>query len=262
MPPDQHLSLDYADYPSIVIPLDSATGLLAHSHPQHQLTWVPDGVLTMETRDSRWVVQRARALWIPGGTPHSVMPSSSCEMLSLYFEPGDSPLDWKQPTVVDASGLIGPLLRYLSDLPNAQSEQRARGNAVLWDLMIPMAVTMMPVVLPTDPGARRVALALKENPADARGLDAWARELSVSTRTLSRRFRAETGTSFERWRALERLNSALPLLAAGQPISRVARTVGYTTASSFITAFRREIGTTPAVFFGGSGTDLGRASDG
>lgn len=251
-------TLDYADFPSIVIPLESP-GLVTHVHPQHQLTWAPDGVLTMEVADCRWVVQRARALWVPGGTPHSVVPAASCEMLSLYFEAADCPLDWVRPTVVDASGLIGPLLTYLSALGDEVPDRRGRGNAVLWDLMVPMAVTMMPVVVPTDPVARRVALALKANPADGRSLDAWARELSVSSRTLSRRFRSETGTSFERWRALERLNSALPLLGAGQPISRVAHAVGYTTASSFITAFRREIGTTPAVFFGGSGTDAGNA---
>ncbi|MET9490913.1 helix-turn-helix transcriptional regulator [Nocardia sp. NPDC006630] len=259
---DLYPTLDYADFPSIVIPLQSATGLVTHAHPQHQLTWAPEGVLTMVAEDCRWVVQRARALWIPGGTPHSVVPAASAEMLSLYFDAADCPLDWQQPTVVDASGLIGPLMTYLSTLGDLLPDRRARGNAVLWDLMVPMPATVMPVVLPTDPGARRVALALKQNPADARSLDMWARELSVSSRTLSRRFRSETGTSFERWRALERLNSALPLLGAGQPISRVARAVGYTTASSFITAFRREIGTTPAVFFGGSGTGLGDAMGG
>lgn len=259
MRPDLYPTFDYAGFPSIVVPVDSTSGLVTHAHPQHQLTWAPDGVLTMEVNECRWVVQRARALRIPGGTPHSVIPAASAEMLSLYFEAADCPLDWRQPTVVDASGLIGPLLTYLSMLPDHLPDRRARGNAVLWDLMVPMPTTMMPVVLPTDPGARRVALALKRNPADGRSIDAWARELSVSARTLSRRFRAETGTSFERWRALERLNSALPLLGAGQPISRVARAVGYTTASSFITAFRREIGTTPAVFFSGSGTDLGSA---
>ncbi|MFD0000214.1 AraC family transcriptional regulator [Nocardia sp. NPDC127526] len=252
-------TLDYADFPSVVIPLDSTAGIITHVHPQHQLTWAPDGVLTTEVGECRWVVQRARALWVPGGTPHSLVPAASCEMVSLYFEPDQCPLEWREPTVVDASGLMGPLLTYLAGLPDESSDRRTRGNAVLWDLMAPMPVTMIPVVLPTDPGARRVALALKQNPADGRSLDAWARELSVSSRTLSRRFRSETGTSFERWRALERLNAALPLLAAGQPISRVARTVGYTTASSFITAFRREIGTTPAVFSGGSGSELGSA---
>ncbi|MFB8278952.1 helix-turn-helix domain-containing protein [Nocardia colli] len=85
------------------------------------------------------------------------------------------------------------------------------------------------------------------------------RQVGASQRTLSRRFRAETGVSFESWRTFERLNAALPLLGAGLPISQVARSVGYRTASAFITAFRREIGTTPAAYFGGSGADSERS---
>jgi AraC-like DNA-binding protein len=249
---------DYADYPSIVIPLEAGGGVTTHSHPQHQLTWAPDGVLTMEVGASRWVVQRMRALWIPGGVPHAVVPTASCEMVSLYVEPDRCPVRWQAPTVVDATGLVGPLMTYLAALGDGDGERRRRGQAVLWDLLTPMAVTTIPTVLPTDPQARQVALAIRRDPADTRGIDDWGRAVGASTRTLSRRFRAETGVSFENWRTFERLNAALPLLGAGMPISRVAHRVGYRTASAFITAFRREIGTTPAAYFGGGGAAANR----
>ncbi|NOQ59370.1 helix-turn-helix domain-containing protein [Mycolicibacterium fortuitum] len=40
------------------------------------------------------------------------------------------------------------------------------------------------------------------------------------------------------------------MLAAGMPVAGVARRVGYDTQSAFVAAFRREIGTTPARYFG------------
>ncbi|TCO62343.1 AraC family transcriptional regulator [Actinocrispum wychmicini] len=243
-------SIDCSAVPSIVLPLESTTGIKWHSHPQHQLAWAPDGVLVMAVDDCRWVVQRSRALWMPGGVPHSVTPSSPCAMLSLYFEPDECPLDWSRPTVVDATGLVGPLLTHLAGLPKPRTAQRDRANAVLWDLLSPLAVTTIPTVLPTDPQARKVAMGIRDNPADKRGLPEWGHEVGASARTLSRRFREQTGSSFERWRTLERLNAALPLLGAGAPITRVAREVGYHTASAFIAAFRREVGTTPAAYFG------------
>lgn len=46
-----------------------------------------------------------------------------------------------------------------------------------------------------------------------------------------------------------RLQAALPLLAAGQPVSRVAGRVGYENPSAFVAAFRRETGQTPAACF-------------
>lgn len=251
---DPHPTFDIPDQPSIVIALDSGTRLTTHAHPQHQLTWVPDGVLTVETADSRWIVQRTRGLWVPGGVPHAVTPSPAGRMLSLYFEPPRCPIDWSAPTVVDATGLTGPLLTYLAELGD-QNDRRAHALTVLWDVLQPMAVTMIPTTLPADPYALRVALEIRRDPAQDKGLEAWGSLVGVSARTLTRRFRAETGVSFESWRTFERLNKALPLLAANQTVAAVARAVGYGTASAFIAAFKREIGTTPAAYFGRSDTD-------
>ena len=80
---------------------------------------------------------------------------------------------------------------------------------------------------------------------------AWAasREAGASERTLARAFLAGTGIPFGRWRTLLRLQAALPALAAGDPVSAVARRAGYDTASVFIAAFRRETGLTPAAYF-------------
>ncbi len=244
-----HLEIDYRDVPSIAIPLGLLGGLAVHSHPQHQLTWVPEGVLTMEADDCRWVLQRSRALFIPGDTLHSQTAALPYALVSLYFDPDDCPLPWTRPTVVDATGIVGPLLDYIAKLPTGHAGERARAVSVLWDVLAPMSVTTLPTVLPQDPLAQRIALALKDNPADTRGIDEWGREVGSSARTLSRRFRAETGISFDRWRTLERLNASLPRLAAGEPISRVAREVGYQTPSAFVAAFKREIGTTPAMYF-------------
>jgi len=254
---DTHFTIGYPAFATVALPLRAGADISAHNHPQHQLTWAPSGLLTMEVGNFRWVVQRSRALWVPGGVDHAVIPNSSVAMLSLYFEPADCPLRWSAPTVVDATGLVGPLLTHLAGLAGDSADHRARVLAVLWDVMKPLSVATIPTVLPTDPLALRVALAIKRDPADPRDLKDWGREVGASPRTLSRRFRAETGVSFASWRTYERLNAALPLLGMGQPISRVAHAVGYGTASAFITAFRRGIGTTPAAYFGRSRADPG-----
>lgn len=250
---------------SVAVPLEPGINLPAHNHPQHQLTWAPGAPFTIEVDNLRWVVERSRALWIPGDMDHAVVPHSSSEMLSLYFEPDSCPLHWEVPTVVDATGLVGPLLSHLVELGTRPGtgtrtatgagtvEHLARVTAVLWDLLKPLSIAAIPTLLPTDPLALRIALAIRQDPADPRDLEDWSREVGASVRTLSRRFRTETGTSFSSWRTYERLNSALPMLGMGQPVSRVAHAVGYATASAFITAFRREMGTTPAAYFGGSG---------
>ncbi|MFD0625227.1 helix-turn-helix domain-containing protein [Streptomyces sanglieri] len=81
-------------------------------------------------------------------------------------------------------------------------------------------------------------------------MEAWGRRVGTSGRTLARLFLADTGMSFGRWRTLVRLQAALPALAAGEPLHRVSRGVGYGTVSAFVAAFRRETGTTPGAYFG------------
>ena len=51
--------------------------------------------------------------------------------------------------------------------------------------------------------------------------------MGASERTLARAFVAEAGVPFGRWRTLMRLQAALSMLAAGEPVSRVAGRVGY-----------------------------------
>jgi AraC-like DNA-binding protein len=67
---------------------------------------------------------------------------------------------------------------------------------------------------------------------------------------MTRLFVHDTGMSFDRWRIHVRLRAALPLLAEGQPVSRVARLVGYATPSAFLAAFRRTVGTSPSRYLG------------
>jgi AraC-like DNA-binding protein len=46
------------------------------------------------------------------------------------------------------------------------------------------------------------------------------------------------------------ISAALPLLAAGEPVRRVALRAGYLNASAFVAAFRQETGVTPGGYFG------------
>ena len=102
---------------------------------------------------------------------------------------------------------------------------------------------------PDDDRARQVAVALLDHPADKRTLPEWGREVGASERTLARAFLAETGVSFGRWRTMLRIQAALTALAAGEPVTVVARRVGYDSDSAFVQAFRRETGVTPSAYF-------------
>lgn len=232
----------------LAVDLGPTEGFELHVHGHHQLALAARGVLVMSGTERSWVLPRTRGLWIPAGVRHSVGVSGHTTMLSTYVDPARCPLAWDEPTVVDASGVVGALVAHLAR-PDLPAVQRLRAEAVLWDVMVPLPVTTLSLPMPTDERARRVADGLLADLTDRRSLAAWGRAVGASERTLARLFSAETGMGFERWRTTARLAAALPLLAAGAPVAATAHQVGYATPSAFVAAFRREIGTTPADYF-------------
>jgi AraC-like DNA-binding protein/quercetin dioxygenase-like cupin family protein len=231
----------------VTFPMSASTLFDWHTHEDHQLAWASAGVLTVLTEGATWVLPPTRALWIPAGLPHETGAAGRATLRSVYVPPGLSPVNWTAPTVVAASPLLAEVIRYLGgELP---AERRAHAEALLTDLLTPIPVAVLDAPLPADPLAGQVATALRANPADQRTLAGWGRTVGASERTLARAFVAGAGIPFGRWRTLVRVQAALPLLAAGEPVSRVARRVGYETPSAFIAAFRRETGITPAAYF-------------
>lgn len=169
-------------------------------------------------------------------------------MRTAYVRPEGCPIAWSDCTPVIALPLMADLLGYLED-DALDGARRANAERVLVDLLEPVSVISVDVRMPTEEPARRVAIQLAENPSDDRTLDEWGHEVGASGRTLARSFLAATGLPFGRWRALLRLRRAMESLAAGESVGNVARQVGYESASSFVAAFRRETGITPAAYF-------------
>jgi AraC-like DNA-binding protein len=231
-------------------PMPPGTRFDWHTHEDHQLAWAISGVLTVLTDQASWVLPPTRALWIPAGLPHETGSDGRATMRSLYIKPGLSPGTWtepQEPTPVAASPLLVELIGYLgSDL---DADRRAHAEVLLADLLTPMPMTTIQVRLPTSGPARQLAEGLRADPSDQRTLAEWGRQVAASGRTLARAFTAETGIPFGRWRTLLRLQAALPMLARGEPVGRVASRVGYDTPSAFVAAFRRETGQTPGSFF-------------
>ncbi|WP_177154692.1 GlxA family transcriptional regulator [Actinosynnema pretiosum] len=104
---------------------------------------------------------------------------------------------------------------------------------------------------------------LDENCARELTVDDIAARAAVSTRTLNRRFRAQTGTTPLRWLHVRRVRLAQRLLeATGRPVDLIAGQVGFGSPTAFRDRFKRVVGTSPQAYraaFRGGG-ERGRSS--
>jgi AraC-like DNA-binding protein len=228
-------------------PLESGFWFPAHVHPKPQILWASRGVLGVGVADDQWVLPPTRALWVPTGVVHRTGATRQSLLHGIYLSTDARGPGWPRPTVLAVGALFAELIHYLGR-DDLESHKRARAEAVLVDQLEPLPAAPLEIRMPADPRAALVARTLRADPADQRGLDALARMAGTSPRTLSRLFVAETGRSLDRWRTNLRMWLALPLLADGEPVSAVAHAVGYATASAFLAAFRRTVGTTPRAY--------------
>jgi AraC-like DNA-binding protein/quercetin dioxygenase-like cupin family protein len=232
-------------------PLAPGASFARHTHTTHQIAWAMAGVLEVSTAAASWVLPPTRALWIPAGLPHETGSAGPATTLrSVYLRTEDCPVAWASPRPILARPLLAELIGYLND-EDLRAERRARAEALLLDLLEPVAMHTVELRTPTSGPARQVATELVCEPGDSRTLEEWGHAVGASGRTLARAFQAETGVPFGRWRTRARMQAALPMLAEGMPVGRVAVRVGYESASAFVAAFRRETGLTPAAYFRG-----------
>ena len=219
-----------------------------HTHEDHQLAWAVSGVLTVRSGHEAWVLPPTRALWIPAGVRHETLSEGVATMRTAYVRPSGCSIAWTTCTPVVATPLVADLLSYLEG-DDLDASGRTHAEALLVDLLEPVPTFSFDVRMPTDDRALRVAEMLVEDPADDRTLAGWGLDVGASSRTLARAFIADTGLPFARWRALVRLQRAMAALGSNEPVTDVARRVGYDSASAFVAAFRRETGITPARYF-------------
>lgn len=99
--------------------------------------------------------------------------------------------------------------------------------------------------MPTDSRLRKIVEMMMANPSDQETMEIWAGRAGLSERTLARMITRQTGMTFGRWRQQLNIMLALQWLANGATIQQVAIDLGYESAGSFVTMFRKALGTSP-----------------
>ena len=221
-----------------------------HSHPRFQLVYAARGVMTVDTRDSTWVVPPQRAVWMPPTVAHRLVAKGAVQMRSLYIRPDAAARMPATPEVLEVTPLLRELILRATELPMEYDERGPAGRVMRLLLDELASLPRLPYNLPMPKAAPLAAICrrLVDTPDDAATLEEIAAKDGLSARTLARHFRRHTGMSFAEWRRRARLLRALGWIAEGRPILEVALELGYDSPSAFSAMFRRELGAPPSSF--------------
>ena len=217
-----------------------------HSHAAGQLLGSARGLLSVSCGNSSWVVPATHAMWIPPRQVHGLRSHGPFSGWSAYIaERGCADLP-ATPRTLRMSGLLREAVHRASGWElGPRTGARAHLAEVVLDEIRTLPEEPLGLAMPVDARLLRIAEAMIADPADGRGLEAWAEWAHVPMRTLSRRFVVETGFTFTAWRQRARLLRSLELLAEGVAVTTIALDLGYDNVSAFIAMFRRTFGVSP-----------------
>lgn len=225
-----------------------------HLHREAQLVYAAEGTMQVTTPKGRWLVPPDRAVWVPALLEHSIDVLADIEMRTLYFD-----LKWlarqdrseglDTEYVVRVSRLLHETILALFDGRNDTGRTEVLVRLALLELHeAEDSATFIP--LPHEPRCRRAADIVLGDPTGAHEIEALARTVGTSARTLSRLFASETQLSFKSWCQRARIAAAIQKLSteANVSVKQLASDLGYASVPAFSHAFRQVTGKTPTEF--------------
>lgn len=219
-----------------------------HRHREAQLLYIVRGEVTCAASGAWWIVPPGSALWVPGDVQHQIRARAPLEGYNVFLEPAVAAQLPATCCTVSVTPLFRELVLRLATRP-ARADATgadARLVAVLVDELATVTVDKHRLPMPEDPRLQRLAAMLTAKPGDPADAKTWAKRIGVAQRTLHRLLVKETGLSFGRWRQQLHVILAIQAMARGASVQQVAGDLGYENASSFVTMFRKELGTPPA----------------
>jgi AraC-like DNA-binding protein len=232
-----------------------------HRHSRSQLLHALTGVVLVRTQYGRWMVPPNHAMWIPAGIRHEVDMLGNVSMRSVYVAPDAIEGLPERLRVVGVSDLMRSLIVEAVGLPD-EARLSTRGDLLLTLLLheIPaMPERPLGLPFPADPRIAALCRRFVASPSPRATIDEWAGAVGMSRRTFTRTFQRQTGLSLSTWRQQALLFAALPRLADGEPVTRVALDLGYDSVPAFTTMFKRMLGTAPRGYMRGT-KDMARTS--
>lgn len=218
-------------------------------HDCHVMLWQHEGSTDLALNGRRRVLTAEHVCVIHAGVVHEFEVGANGIVMPLFLRLGlpveslpvgttrrvDRPL--RRMLLRLAQYNVGDLLRTGQDVEADVVAHLLRGSS-RWHRP----------PLPRSREAVAVARAVARAPESSVGIDALAAATFVSTRTVERQFKSETGMTPQAWRAAYRLALAAEIISGGTPPAVVGAQVGYTDDAAFRRAFKAAFGMTPRRF--------------
>lgn len=222
----------------------------AHSHREAQLLYVDRGEMACEAAGAWWIVPPNSALWVPSDVAHRTRARAPLEGYNVFLAPELVRHMPAECCAVSVTPLFREVMLRLGTHPSSGdlNEPGAHLVAVLLDELVNLSIDKHRLPMPSDARLQKLVRMMTADPADAATMKIWGQRIGVAERTLNRLLVQETGLTFGRWRQQLHIILAIQRMSRGASVQSVGSDLGYESASSFVTMFRKALGKSPAKY--------------
>jgi AraC-like DNA-binding protein len=229
-----------------------------HVHDLHQIEYAFDGIVQVETDVARYLLPPQQAIWIPAGLAHRTT-RRQVHAVSVFLDPAMLTGMAGRARVLVVEPVFREMLRYAARWPIDRAGCDPLAEQY-FDTLAALTTQWLrnesPFLLPvtTDPVVAAAIRYTDDHLATVTVSEVCA-AISVSERTLRRRFAVDVAMSWREYLARSRMLRAMALLAdPGNTVLSVATKVGFDNAGAFTRAFAAYTGETPTVYRKRTGT--------
>lgn len=224
-----------------------------HAHDLHQLEYVVQGVLEVETDRGAYVLSERQAAWIPAGLGHISTIDTRVRSVSIFLHPRHLQPTRQGAGIVVVSPLIRQMIIYACRWPIDRKSSDGIADAYFRcfaELLAELLESQHPFSLPTTTHPQLAAALLHtRNSLASITIEGAAATAGMSPRSLRRLCHRELQTTWRDYTQQARLMKAAALLADPElSVLQVATRVGFDSASSFTRAFRGAWGSAPSTY--------------
>lgn len=235
--------------------IESNTSVCTHVHEFAQFHFARKGNMRLETADNCWIVPSHYGIWIPAFMEHSVwaMDDVFLESLDIDTELLDNTISMCQAVAI--SDVAKELIHHASaTIPELYDEHGQDGKlvSVLLDIIFNLPQVDFVLPWPKNPALNEMCRNILESPGAKHYIEMWSAKVGMSTRNFSRKFKTETGLSFNLWKQKMRIFESVIMLKQNKSVTTIALEMGYSSTAAFSYSFKTILGMPPTEYSGQS----------
>lgn len=215
-----------------------------HQHQRAQLTFVKEGYQYFHINDKIYLVPQNHVIWVPSSQKHKITSEAETVKLMVSLFKNVPKDDFYSTThVFPVPSVLKEMILYATKW-NKETEKNIEQEAFMNALLISLPNfcnenVALQIPLPSDKRLLEVCQFINLNFHQNESIEELAEIANLSTRSLQRIFKKETGISVKKYVQLIKILKSIELIDSHQfTLSEIAYQVGYKSLSAFTSSYQ------------------------